>query len=542
MFDDLIPKQPATPAPSGGLSFDDLIPASAKAELAKGLREGRNNDQEIYRTAAFRTNQGVRPANATDAAISGATAGFADEISAGARAPIDMLTRGESYNEAYQHNLAAELDRMAQYRNANPVTATAAEVAGGLAVPTGRAGAIKTGIVTGGLFGAGNSEGDLAQRVSDGAVGGAMGGTLGGVLSGAVKAFGGKAPSAAPTINELKAAAAKGYNSEAVKGLEVAPRAISDAAIGIRAKLDDAGFSDVIATKAHGILKRLEFAPEGSVVTGRNLHSIQKTLGKAAGSADPQERAAASMALGELNKYLETVPAAHVLKGSADDFARTIREANANYAAAMQSGKIDQKIVQAEIRAGAANSGMNVGNTVRQRMADVAINPSMQRGLGADEVGMARRISEGSRLENAVRTAGNMAGGGGGIASLASGGLASFAVGDLSGFALPAVGMALRGMGNRMTLAQAEKLSTAIRNRAPLASASQKFEERVAQFHAARNAKTASAAALAARNLATNLKGAGFNISASDLMRALQSPVAGRAGEDQPEIPRPPGQ
>jgi hypothetical protein len=93
-----------------------------------------------------------------------------------------------------------------------------------------------------------------------------------------------------------------------------------------------------------------------------------------------------------------------------------------------------------------------------------------------------------------------------------------------------------------MTLKQAEKLSETIRSRAPLASSSTKFEEAVAKFQDQRNAKTAAAAGIAARNLANNLRGSGFNVTVSDLMRALQSPAASRAEDQQPEIPRPPAE
>lgn len=522
--------------------------AAAKSQLAQGLREGKNNNQEIYRTAAFKTNHGVPRAGATDAAINGATGGFADEVSAAARAPIDMLTRGEGYDEAYQHNLAAERDRLAQYHKTNPKTALAAEVAGGFAMPVGKAGAIKQAVATGAVYGAGNSEGDLAQRASDAAVGGLASGALGGVVAGAGRLIAGKAPAAVPSINELKGAASKGYNSEAVRGLEVAPKSVSDAATAIRLKLDDQGFPDVLAAKAHGILKMLEHVPEGGTITGRNLHSIQKTLGKAAGSIDPQEKAAASIALREFNDFLENVPAGSVLKGSADDFVNTMREANANYSRAMQAGNIDKKIIQAETRAAAANSGMNVANTIRQRMADVKLNPKQNRGMHPDDIAAAGAISEGSTVQNLLRKGGNILGGGGGLGTLVSGAAgmaaAGAAGGDASsspyGLALPALGFAMRGIGNKMTLNQAHKLSEAIRSRAPLSSATTKFEEKVAAFHESRNAKTASAAALAARNLATNLRGSGFNVSTSDLMRALQAPIASHAENDQPEIPRPP--
>lgn len=529
--------------------FPDAM-TQAKTTLAQGLKEGKRGDQDTYRAAAFRTNQGVPAAGMTEAAVSGATGGFSDEISAAARAPIDMMKRGEGYDEAYQHNLAAERDRLDQYRKSDPVKSTIAEVAGGLAMPVGKAGAIKQAAATGALYGAGNSEGDLAQRGSDALTGGALSAGLGAAVSGVGRAIAGKAPSAAPSIGELKAAASKGYNSAAVRELEVDPKSMAEAATAIRLKLDADGFPDVLAARAHGVLKMMENVPAGASLTGRNLHSIQKTLGKAAGSVDPQEKAAATMALREFNEFLENVPAASVIKGSADDFMNTMREANSNYSRAMQAGNIDQKVIQAETRAAAANSGMNVANTIRQRMADVKLNPKQNRGMHPEDVAAAGQIAEGTTGGNLVRKLGNMAGGGGGMGTLVSGAIGMGAAGaatqdpssSFMGLALPAFGLAMRGMGNRMTLKQAEKLSEAIRNRAPLASASTKFEERVAQFHAERNAKTASAAALAARNLATNLRGSGFNVSAGDLMRSLQSPVASRAEDEQPGVPRPPGQ
>lgn len=535
---------PATDGPWSAYGQKQQAPSDpmevAKAKLAEGLRSGQNGDAETYRTAAFRTNQGVPAAGITDAAINGATLGFGDEISAAARAPIDMALRGEGYNEAYQHNLAAERDRLDQFRKANPIKAGAAELAGSLVVPVGQAGAIRTGATTGALYGAGNSDGDITQRASDAGIGGIAGGAVGAVAGGIARAVGGKAPSSAPSIAELKAAAKDGYKSEAIKSLEVSPKAISEAATGVRAKLDAEGFDEVIGTKAHAILKRLDNVPEGATITGQNLHSLQKALGKATKSIDPEEKAAASMALREFNNVLENLPSQAVRKGNVDDFTSIMREANANYAAASNSGRIDQKLVAAEIRAAASNSGMNVSNTIRQRMADIIANPKQQRGLSAEDIATARQIAEGTTGQNLLRKAGNMMGGGGGIGAALTGG-GGYAIAGPAGAAIPIAGMVIKAIGNKMTVNQAQKMSEAIRSRAPLASASQKFEEKVIQFQEARNAKTASAAALAARNLATNLRGSGFNVSTSDLMRALQAPAASRAN-DQPDVPRPPGQ
>jgi len=536
MFDDLIPKAQAT----GGISFDDLVPAvdRAKAELARGLREGRNGDLETYRAAAFKTNQGVPSAGATDAAIQGATLGFGDEISAAARAPIDMALRGEGFNEAYQHNLAAERDRYATYKNANPITATAAEIAGGMRVPVGNAGPIRTGATIGAIAGAGSGEGDLAQRAGDAAVGGAGGAVLGAALSGASRLVGGKAPSSAPSIDELKAAARAGYNSSEVAGLEIKPQSFANLATGTKVRLNESGLDENLAPKTFAILSNVERIPEGAIATGKNLETLRKTLGKAAGSTDPQERAAASKALEELTRYAESVPSADVLRGDASAAARTIKEANANYSAAKHAEDIDQRVIRAQLRAAASNSGMNVANTVRQRLADVLADPRKQRGFTEDELNRMKTIVEGTLTQNAMRGAGNLMGGGGGLGAAVIGGGGVLAAGPV-GVAIPVAGFALKSLSNKMTLSQAEKLSEAIRSRAPLASASQKFEEKAAEFVSKRTAKTASGAALAARNFASNLRSAGFNVSASDLFGGLQA--TGRA-DNEPDVPRRPDQ
>lgn len=536
MFDDLIPKAQAT----GGISFDDLVPAvdRAKAELARGLREGRNGDLETYRAAAFKTNQGVPTAGATDAAIQGATLGFGDEISAAARAPIDMALRGEGFNEAYQHNLAAERDRYATYKNANPITATAAEIAGGMRVPVGNAGPVRTGATIGAIAGAGSSEGDLAQRAGDAAVGGAGGAVLGAALSGASRLVGGKAPSSAPSIDELKAAARAGYNSAEVAGLEIKPQSFANLATGTKVRLNESGLDENLAPKTFAILSNVERIPEGAIATGKNLETLRKTLGKAAGSTDPQERAAASKALEELTRYAESVPSADVLRGDAAAAARTIKEANANYSAAKHAENIDNKTIQAELRAAAANSGQNVANTVRQRMADILIKPKERRGFTEEELGLMEKIVRGTVGQNVLRGAGNLLGGGGGLGAITSAAVGGYATGGPGAIA-PVVGFGLKALSNKMTLAQAEKLSEAIRSRAPLASASQKFEEKAAEFVSKRTAKTASGAALAARNFASNLRSAGFNVSASDLFGGLQA--TGRA-DNEPDVPRRPNQ
>lgn len=331
------------------------------------------------------------------------------------------------------------------------------------------------------------------------------------------------AGSTTPTVQDLKSGARAIYESPAVKGVEISPSEVSNAVTRIRAAMDADGFDEIIASKAHGILKRLENAPDGAVLTGQNLRSVQKTLGKAAQSVDPQESQGARVALNAFNEFIENVPASGVLRGSADDFSKAVKEANANYSAAKTAESLDKNITAAQLRANASNSGQNVSNTIRQKMATIHSNPRLQRGMRADELDQVKAIAEGTPGENVLRNAGNFMGGGGGMRALAAG-TAGFVAGGYPGAALPIGGMILRSMSNRMTLAKAEKLSEAIRSRAPLAKATERFEVSVSNFQQARNQKSAVAAAIAARDLAHSLKDAGIDVPVTDLLRIAQTP------------------
>lgn len=174
--------------------FDQGKPESANPEtvarekLAGGLSAGKTNESEVLKSAAFRSNQGVPAANATDAAVSGVTMGWSDEAVAAATALIDMVMRGEGYEEARSHNLAAIRDRLDQYKQENPNSALAAELAGsmtaGPAAGTKLAASLlgrmaqggKYGGLTGGITGAGNAEEDrLTQSWKGAAVGAGVG-------------------------------------------------------------------------------------------------------------------------------------------------------------------------------------------------------------------------------------------------------------------------------------------------------------------------------------------------------------------------------
>lgn len=345
---------------------------------------------------------------------------------------------------------------------------------------------------------------------------------------------------APPSIEDLKAAAQSAYQGPELTGLEVKPHTIRNYSDQTQLSLNNEGFDENLAPKTFAILGKLQKIPANSTVTGQNFNSLRKMLGKAAGSTDATEAAAASHAIESLDNFIPAIGKGDVIAGDVGAAASALEDARGNWSAAKQAEKIDNKVVQAEVRAASANSGMNVANTIRQRMADVVLKPKEQRGLRPDEIEAAQKISEGTRTQNAIRTAGNILGGGGGLGTAVVGTIGGVATGG-PGAALPLVGFALKALSNKMTVRQAGKLSEMIRLRAPLASSTQKFNQAAAQVQQNRTPQAIAGVVLAARNLSTNLRSAGMNFSPADLLSGLQSPSPAQA-DDQQQIPRPPGQ
>lgn len=339
----------------------------------------------------------------------------------------------------------------------------------------------------------------------------------------------------APTIPELKAAAKTGFESPEVTGLEIHPKVITDFASGAHVELNNAGIDEVLAPKTFSLLTRLQKAPAGSTITGANLQTVRRAFGNAAASPDATERLAAKTVIDKLDELLPNIKPADVISGDSAAAASTLEEARGNYSAAKRAETIDNKTIQAELRAAAANSGQNVANTVRQRMADILIKPKEQRGFSPSELSQMEDIVRGSTAGNALRIGGNLLGGGGGLGAAVSAGIGGFVTGG-PGAAAPVVGFGLKQLSNYLTLRQTERLSEAIRMRAPLASSMSKFGEAFANFQAAKTPSKHAAVVLAARNLSNNLQGAAFKGSIADFVRSLAVPGQSPA-KDQDKVP-----
>ncbi len=276
-----------------------------------------------------------------------------------------------------------------------------------------------------------------------------------------------------PTAEELKAAANSGYDTARNMGVDIKPEAVANTAQTLAANLEKDGINAKLAPKTFGIIDELAAPPAGSVATLSNLETARRALGNAAKDfLNPTEQLAAKRAQQHLDDYLGGIPQADVLAGDAAQASKVLSEARQNYAASKRSEQINGQVDIAEGNAAAANSGLNIGNSVRQRFNSILKSDKKSSGFTDAEIAQMEKVRDGTALGNTARYAGNLLGGGGGLGSVASAAVGAGSLGPI-GAAAPAVGYALKKLSDASVNRQVRKLDEMTRARAPLAQKSQ---------------------------------------------------------------------
>src|SRR5262249_4149535 len=140
-------------------------------------------------------------------------------------------------------------------------------------------------------------------------------------------------------------------------------------------------------------------APDvADLVAGRQ--SIKELLGK-----HDTNKAGAFVALGKIEKAIEQTSPGTMAQ---------LREADKSWGAVRATEALDKKINRAELRAAGADSGMNLGNKIRQKVADLLVSNDA-RYLSADTKAELEKIVRGTASQNVMRHVANLLGGGGGL-------------------------------------------------------------------------------------------------------------------------------
>lgn len=310
---------------------------------------------------------------------------------------------------------------------------------------------------------------------------------------------------AVPTREELATATKAGYDESAALGVEFTAKSVKDLADDIALSLEKEFRIAENNPQTFALLDKLRNPPEGaSSVALQNLDNFRKSLGNVAGSPDKGVAAAASIAIRRIDDFLEAHVPENVVGGTAaaqagpalvraeeagaaaaqsraQKAAALQKEARGNYAAGARSDKITNLEEAAELRAAAANSGQNIGNTIRSRLASLALNPKQMRGFSKEEAAAIRSVAKGSKAQNALRIVSNLFGGGLGLGSTflaALGGIGGAATGNVplaAMAALPLMGAGTRKAYNAMMQRALKAIDETVRARSPL------YEKQAAQ-------------------------------------------------------------
>lgn len=279
-----------------------------------------------------------------------------------------------------------------------------------------------------------------------------------------------------PSADALRAAADAGYDDARALGVDYSSNAVRDLAGTIQAGLERDGVLAELAPTTFTILNKLQNPPADSVASLSGLEAARRSFGHAAKKFDnPTEQLAAQRAREGLDTFLEGADPSSVVAGPAAEAARIMSEARGNYAAAARSDKLTGIEEAAELRAAAANSGQNVENATRQRIASLLLKPKERAGFSEAELAQLEKVVRGSGGANAARAIGNMLGGGGGLGAMvpvAAGGATGVATGSPAlaaiGAALPVVGYGAKKVAARLTDRAFKEADEMTRMRSPL--------------------------------------------------------------------------
>jgi hypothetical protein len=289
-----------------------------------------------------------------------------------------------------------------------------------------------------------------------------------------------------PTAEQLYNRADEQFDAARGMGVDYSTKHIQALSRVLQDQMSKDGIDATNAPKTLELLSKLQTpdvvggmatTPKDTVIPISRLLSDRSKLTKTArDSIGTTEETAANRVINGLQSFIADNPKGAAIRGPAEDAARTAGEARGNYAAAKRSDQIGKMEEFADLDAGTANSGMNVDNAIRRQAKALLKSDKAKRGFSDEELAALKELAMGTPTRNAVRMAGNMLGGGGGLGSLFSGSVGGGVGGYLAGPTgamigagmTPLVGMAAKSTANRMAEGALSNVNNMVRQRSPL--------------------------------------------------------------------------
>lgn len=264
---------------------------------------------------------------------------------------------------------------------------------------------------------------------------------------------------ATPALADVKSEATNAYDALTARNVAtpIPQSALDVLAMDIKTNLNAKGIRPSTAQSIHNAVDEIKTPATAGMADVADLVAARQNVKSLLGSPDAN-KAGAFVALNKIEKAIEA---------NSPGTMKTIREADKNYSASKAVEALDKRTAKAELRTAATDSGMNVGNKIRQNVATL-LGSSEAKYLSAETKAELEKIVRGTWTQNGMRMVANLLGGGGGLGMLA-GGTAGYEAGGLPGALAGVVaGRTFKIANNRSVVKQAERAAEAIRRRSPL--------------------------------------------------------------------------
>lgn len=264
---------------------------------------------------------------------------------------------------------------------------------------------------------------------------------------------------AIPALADVKAEASNAYDTLTNRNVAtpLAQSTLDNLAGDITTTLNNKGIRPSTAQSIHNAVAEIKTPATAGAADVADLVAARQNVKSLLGSPDAN-KAGAFVALGKIENAIEQ---------NSPGTMKAIREADKNYSAMKANEALDKRLAKAELRTSATDSGMNVGNKIRQNVATY-LGSNEARYLSAETRTDLEKIVRGTWTQNGMRHVANLLGGGGGLGMLASGTAGYEAGGWPGALAGAAVGRGFKIANNRSVAKQAEQVAEAIRRRSPL--------------------------------------------------------------------------
>lgn len=264
---------------------------------------------------------------------------------------------------------------------------------------------------------------------------------------------------ATPALADVKADASNTYDALTSRNVAIPihQSTLDNLADDIRTTLNNRGIRPSNAGSIHQAVDEIRAPATGGAADVADLVAGRQSIKELLGKPDTN-KAGAFVALNKIEREIE--------QHSPGTMA-SIKEADKNWSAMKANEALDKKMARADLRAAGADSGMNVGNKIRQKVADLLLSNEAKY-LPAETKADLEKIVRGTWTQNGMRHVANLLGGGGGLGMLASGTAGYEAGGWPAAIAAGAAGRGFKMANNRSVLNQAERAAQNIRMRSPL--------------------------------------------------------------------------